>query len=561
MKLKNIFKSSALLLALGLTTGLSTSCTETDSELVSFVEDNSLSTPNDTVYSLIGIVNKMQAIADRTVLLGELRGELTSLTSDANLNLQDIANFTADASNPYNDARDYYAIIQNCNYFLAKADTTLTKRGAKVFEKEYAVISTYRAWTYLQLALNYGSVPFFTEPLLTEKEADPSRFPHYDVKQIADYFITDLAPYVDTEYPKYGSMGGFNSEKFYIPVRVLLGDLCLWAGRYEEAAKYYHAYLTKQGDYHVLPTASVEWRDFEFQGISDSYASQFSGNSNVLTFIPMHDEEYDGIISYLNDVFNSTADNNYFYQATHSAAHDELSKSQLYTLVNIDPVSQLPDTIHPGDEIVYDNETMRGDLRLQSIYSLRNAPSSSSAYSSLRQTVYKYRSTDYVPLYRIQHVYLRFAEALNRAGYPESAFAVLKYGLCKYNIDLYISEAEREAAGDLLSFSEYYFTRENTAGLHSRGSGRADANTEYAIPELASKSDSILFVENAICDEMGLETATEGLRFYDLMRLSMHRNDPTFLANKVASRNGSVNFDSKLYAILSDSKNWYLPLE
>ena len=169
--------------------GSFTACTESDSDLVSYVENNTLDSPNDTVYSVVGIVNKLQKIADRTILLGELRGDLTTLTDQAPLDLQAIANFTADASNPYNNARDYYAIIQNCNYFLANADMQLTKQGRRVFEKEYAVVKTYRAWTYLQLAINYGSVPFFTEPILAEKDADPSKYPFYDVQQIAQYFI------------------------------------------------------------------------------------------------------------------------------------------------------------------------------------------------------------------------------------------------------------------------------------------------------------------------------------------------------------------------------------
>jgi hypothetical protein len=45
------------------------------------------------------------------------------------------------------------------------------------------------------------------------------------------------------------------------------------------------------------------------------------------------------------------------------------------------------------------------------------------------------------------------------------------------------------------------------------------------------------------------------------MRLAMHRNDPTFLAAKVAARNGAANIDTELYNRLSDKKNWYLPLE
>ncbi len=538
------------------------SCEETESDLVSFVEDNQLNTPNDTVYSLMGIINKMQVVADRTIILGEIRGELTSLTENASLDLQDIANFTAGPDNPYNNARDYYAIIQNCNYFIANADTLLTKRGYKVFEKELAAIKTYRAWTYLQLAMNYGSVPFFTEPILFEKNADPKLYPHYDVKQIADFFIKDLAPYVDTDYPNYGSINSLNSRKFYIPVRVLLGDLCLWAERYREAAKYYHDFLTKQSNVHPIGVATVKWTSFDFQNIDDAYAATFTsdGSNDLLTLIPMETSEYDGIVSYLQDVFNSTEDNNYFYQATHSKAYDELSQAQQYVLVYTDPVTLLPDTVCATDTIHYASDQLKGDLRQYSIFKLRNNASASTSYSSIRQTCYKYDS-DNVVLYRLQHVYLRFAEALNRAGYPQSAFAVLKYGLWKDNIEKYISQEERDEAGDLLSFSEYTFLRDNTVGIHSRGCGDANADTTYVIPQLASKNDSISFVETKICDEMALETAAEGLRYYDLMRIAIHRNDPTFLAAKVAARNGANNFSSELYSKLSDNKNWYLPLQ
>lgn len=538
------------------------SCEETESDLVSFVEDNKLDTPNDTLYSLMGIINKMQAVADRTVILGEIRGELTSLTENANLDLQEIANFTADASNPYNDARDYYAIVQNCNYFIANADTLLTKRGRKVFEKEMAAVKAFRAWTYLQLAMNYGAVPFFTEPILYEKNADPSLYPHYDVKQIADYFVADLAPYVDMDFPDYGAINSLDSKKFYIPVRVLMGDLCLWAERYSEAAKYYHDFLTKQGSVHPIGVGAVQWTSFDFEEVRDNYAALFTsvGREELLTLIPMETSEYDGIMSYLSDVFNSTQDNNYYYQATHSKAYDELSQAQQYVLVYTDPVTLLPDTICASDTIHYESDQQKGDLRQLSVFTLRNAPSASDNFASVRQTCYK-QSSDHVVLYRVQHVYLRFAEALNRAGYPQAAFAVLKYGLWKDNIEKYISEDERNKAGDLLSFSEYSFLRDNTMGIHSRGSGNADADTTYVIPTLPTKNDSILFVEEKICDEMALETAAEGLRFYDLMRIASHRNDPAFLASRVASRDGADKFNSELYSKLSNNKNWYLPLQ
>ena len=194
-------------------------------------------------------------------------------------------------------------------------------------------------------------------------------------------------------------------------------------------------------------------------------------------------------------------------------------------------------------------------------------PTASTSQSTLRQSCQKYRGTgdnDYlssVTIYRVQPIYLRYAEALNRAGFPQAAFAVLKYGLWKDNIEKYISEAERAEAGELLSFNQYTFLRENTQGTHSRGSGNAEVDTTYVIPQLATKADSILYVENRICDEMALETAAEGLRFPDLMRLSLHRDDPTFLATKVAGRDGKGNFNTALYDRLCDKKNWFLPLE
>jgi len=116
-----------------------------DSDQVLFAEDNKLDAPTDTVYSVIGIINMMQKISDRTVLLGEIRGDLVSLTPDANTQLQQLADFTSGTDNTYNAPEDYYAIINNCNYFIANADTTLKKRNNPIFLKEYAVVKTFRA--------------------------------------------------------------------------------------------------------------------------------------------------------------------------------------------------------------------------------------------------------------------------------------------------------------------------------------------------------------------------------------------------------------------------------
>jgi hypothetical protein len=57
---------------------------------------------------------------------------------------------------------------------------------------------------------------------------------------------------------------------------------------------------------------------------------------------------------------------------------------------------------------------------------------------------------------------------------------------------------------------------------------------------------------------MALEGAFEGYRYYDLMRVALRRNDPSYLANAVARREGTVN--AQLQSLLLDKSNWYLPL-
>ena len=556
--IRKVFVTSLAFATIGSSVLTMESCSEPESNLVDF--NHKVDVPTDTLHSVLGIIQTMRNVVDRTILLGEVRGDLISVTDAASDDLKNLAEFRNLDDNEYNKISDYYAVIQNCNFYLESANLNLKKHGEVVFAKEYSVIKSYRAWAYLQLALNYGSVPFFTKPILTEKDADVNAYPKYNVKQIAEYFIDDIKENVDVEYPSYGNMNGMSSRDFYINVRILLGDLCLWAERYKEAAQYYHDYLTKLGDTHPTGVAKTCWKDrnFEILNIQDNFYSAIREKEERITYVPFEVSKYYGMESELYYLFNSSERNNYYCSLDASQALKDLSKEQRSIVVDIDPVTQLPDTL------IYEHingyaSRYDGDLRLYSIFVSGYTVSDNDQFSHYVTYNYKHRSTETVTLYRLQHIYLRYAEAMNRAGYPNAAFAVLKYGLWRDNIEDYIPEDEREAAGDLLSFSEYSFTRENTQGIHSRGCNRADADTLYRIPQCATKADSILAVENLICDEMGLETASEGLRYYDLMRLSMHRNDPTFLADKVARRDGKLN--ATLYDYLKDEKNWYLPIK
>jgi len=555
---------------LPLTSYLFTSCSDlmdTDSELVEFEEDNQLQSPTDSVYSVMGIIYKMQAVADRTVLLGELRSDLTTTTASASADLKAITNFQIDTKNAYNRISDYYAIINNCNYYLTHINKDLVKNDRKVFEAEYAVVKTYRAWTYLQLAQLYGQVPLITEPLLTEEAAQNAMKSNIsDIKAICNYFIDDIKPYVDTKLPTYGNINNQNSQKFFIPVRALLGDLCLWADRYQEAAQFYHDFLALRTKPVSTGTAHAYWTDVvskEFRN-SNSSISFSTGNDECLCYIPMESSEFYGIKSELDNIFNSTNINQQYAQVIPTTGIRQLSAKQNFCATYTKPDNS-QDTIY-APKANLKEDIYIGDLRLATTYNHRYVTQDRfSRLSNEYQSIDKI-NTNGVTLYRVNMVYLRYAEALNRAGYPQSAFAVLKYGLYDDIVNKNIDEAERTAAGNLISFDSDLFTKNNTQGVHSRGSGSAECDTLYVIPQpenaLATHQDTVNYqiplIENMIIDEMALEGAFEGYRFYDLMRVALRRGDPSYLAAPIARRNGEI--DNALLQLLMEPKNWYLPL-
>lgn len=128
-------------------------------------DDNLINSPNDTVYSVLGILNKVQQLADRYVLVGELRGDLLDVTENTDNELRDLNNFSVDkTTSEFSDTRDFYAVINNCNYFINRADTNISVRGTKSFVREVNAVKTIRAWTYLQLGLNYGKATYFHNP-------------------------------------------------------------------------------------------------------------------------------------------------------------------------------------------------------------------------------------------------------------------------------------------------------------------------------------------------------------------------------------------------------------
>lgn len=620
MKRKSIFYTIALCTLMGTFTACA-DMFDVQSSSVQYEGSHELDSPSDSLYSVIGILSKLQGIADRTVLFGELRGDLVDENVNTNNDLREIINHNVSPSNQYYNYNDYYAVINNCNYFLSKVDTSLLVANQKVMLREYAVVKAIRAWTYLQMAHVYKSVPFITEPILSVVDAEKD-YPRYNFEDMCDYFIDDLTPYVDVELPNYGEINKIQSVFMFFPIRLLLGDMYLWKQDYENAFRYYAEYLYQN----QLGTVrnGIEVAGFNAVTNDISGFGWYTSSYENITIIPMSSSKLHGTTTNLNNIFSATDVNEGKRPVSPSYAWKELAEKQDYAYeLSATSIRHLS----CGDMRAYktygmeqwSDGTFNPNLGLQEDEWYKVDVESEYLVNS------KYSGVNNLPIYTVGNVYLRLAEALNSMGACESAFGILKDGVAAVRI------VDGEIFFDIP-------TSENTSytGLHSRGSGSAGKNDQYLLPDYADfvpssvdptvtcyvkndtlydvsygvVGDTIVYittyhsedegnygwyldeewrspdrkkdkespdtcyikrypknylvekVEDLIIDEYGLETAFEGNRFNDLMRVAIRRNDPTYLADKVARRKGEGHGrNEELFIRLSNPENWYIDKE
>ena len=539
-----------------------------DSERLTPNTEYNLNVSGDSVYSMFGILSKLQNLGDSYVLLGELRADLLSVSSNADVSLKEISNFDISPGNAYVNVKDYYDVINNCNYVLQKLDTTIVDRGLKLKLRAYAAIKSIRAWTYLQLALNYKTVKYIEKPILTVEEAERDYASvEMSMIELANKLIADIEPLKQVENPDLGFLDSYNSSYSYFPIRFVLGDLYLW-----------RASLT--GNLSDYENAAINYRMLMFEK-----RIIINGEKDRNTNLPLNSST----ISYWTPINNTISATGYLYWInslkltggeviTTIACPTEYGHNhKLDTLNSLRMITPSAIALRNWDtQTYYLNEASNtlGDLRKFGSISYNAATNSSNAtlstdYAYSGSTVndyliYKYRLYQKnVTVYRSSLLYLRYAEAVNRMNKPRLAFAVMKYGLNSTTLlnDKWVPVSEK--GSPIYEYANFYDARfRNNVGTRMRGLGNCDKDTTfYTIPKLNTMKDSVLFVEDRIEQELALETAFEGNRFHDLMRIALRRianneGDASYLADKVAEKQGANK--AAMRTKLMNTDNWYI---
>ncbi len=472
MKIKSIIACGLLLLGVEATT---TSCEDM------LTADNHLVTtdlaPQDTLYQMMGIVKRMQSLADRTILLGEIRADLVDVDqARASADLKALSDNNITTTNKYNSPAEYYGVINSCNIYLTYVDSLYKVYGEYYYQKEIIAAKCFRAWCYLELAKIYGAVPFITEPVLSAEAAEQivASGNKKSMLEILDFAIQDLAPYAylpenSNLRPSYGAtFSGVSARSIFLPVRALLGELYLWRGSVKgkgagqsdfiDAVRMYHDYLCYPGEEKSVDYNSIEWTSTNWQspirsGMTSTYSLYNFGLSSQNAYaavLPLDTAAYYGTTSDLRAIFNSNYSNNYYPSVVPSTRMGDISKAQKNLFISWKKVStssgaqavELVRSYAPENVATLGDERLIGDLRFADVYRTESNVGES-RYNANRNSVKQYitkwlegsssisddKRQTYIIYYRTNTLYLHMAEALNLAGFPETAFVVLSRGL------------------------------------------------------------------------------------------------------------------------------------
>lgn len=437
----------------------------------------------DTVYFYLGILRNVQDMVEQNQLLGDLRSDLVTTTPYSSDSVSHIISYDKsdeDGSNQLLNRAAYYKVINQCNFYLAKVDTSVVKNNIYYMKREYAQVVNIRAWAYLQLVQTYGEVPFIDKPVDNANTGWEKTAPKATADNLLDYLKGDLERAKIIEhtmgYPQYGEFESGNSSfkiqskylRFYSDI--ILGDLYLLHSQsrqdYVEAAKNYYYFLKEQarsGFRFSAGRASFS-RSTNPNGTYYYTPSVGSYYSNGLDATSMTSENLTVIPSAANSTFgrvltrtaqiygfdsHSTNSTNTAIGSTTSTTSGQVTLSVNYQSRQAAPseafvqLCQAQTYANPntnGDEAIsveyYDGA---GDARLSADapffqtkegkfrYIVKDALPTNVSRGDLASNNVEFKH--FKSLYRMRQVYLRYAEAINRAGYPRMAFAVLRNGL------------------------------------------------------------------------------------------------------------------------------------
>lgn len=541
----------------------------------------------------MGLYGLQQQLVEQILILGELRGDLLTITKNANADMIEVYNFNVSKENKYASPTNFFKLISSSNNLIR----VLQREHPEVIDPKNSIISNYdrlygealcmRAWAYFNAVRIYGKVPFIHESLTSIDEVESFlestetyidsidivfdrdgyhndtiynkpvtlEKQYFDEGLIIDYFTNELETKVKEVGVNHYIDNNDNTWEVTIwnthAMNTLLGLMYLTQGDLTKATNYFEKIV-------YLPSDNYRYqldKSFSLKSWRNIFANiDIREHIYTLWFNKSNQQQHN-----LQRIFEPRLPNQYMLKPTRKA------------ILNWETIwaGSTPGDYNRGYGVSYvylregvaiPIEDIQKMLYLKSQDDFRSADLITADADTV---VWKYswnknifdQDANFI-LYRAAGVHLWLAEAYIYRVYQRNE-TVSTFTTNTLNI---------------VNNGSNYSTVLNRPQLGIRGrvgfpaivvgniNVMRDPFTNKIIGEIDLTGNFLgvqELLEGYILDEKARELAYEGERFYELMRAAKRRNDPSFLAN-IVSQKYPKEKRAEIYNLLLDEKNWYI---
>ncbi len=496
---------------------------------------------NELYSGYMGVASKMQAIADQTVFLSDLRTDLLEPTVNAPQDLWDLYNFKEKSGNSFANPRPYYDLIVNANAYLSKIIAYRKNNPTAIEEAHYqALISgtiRFKVWTYLTLGKLYGQVAYFDDPDLNLDKI--GEIPVIGFDELIPRLISLMESGVDGVNGLYETNWGSilypgvpaNEQDLVwnmicpspAPLRM---ELYLWNNDYQRVVDVGIPFIYDNGGRRY----KIGNDDYNGEWVQVFTRDPITKTRVLINVVPYDFErnQTNRLISF----FSNQEPSLYYLKPTEVAMQRHAS------------------------QLRYDGHTLGDQYRGENYtYFFQNGQWVIRKFSRDREAVSEiYKNNVHIVIYRDADVHFFLIEALNNLGKFSEAEALLNDGIEQYvirNVGNLQAPFDDEVMNTELKRNWGIRRRVNLGPVYPQGLSKEDIDTE------AEKLEYMEALDRLVVEETLMESAGEAKAYFALMRIAKRWNDPSILADIVSAKYPDGQ-KQQVRGHLMNEQNWFV---